>query len=687
MREYFNRRGAVCVFAGAAVASVQMRSANAEPAYMPALVTTQDSDIAPLNRFPRMMQNYLLDQVAAAHQRSVQAKAALKTKADAEQYVSHVQKSIAACFGPAPKKTPLDAEITGVLKRDGYRVEKVIFHSRPNFPITANFYLPNSQSKVPGVVGTCGHSTNGKAAPAYQSFAQGLARQGYACLIFDPIGQGERLQYPNDNNSSKVGIGVREHIHCGNQQYLVGENLAMWRAWDGIRALDYLLSREEIDPQHLGVTGNSGGGTMTTWLCGVERRWTMAAPSCFVTTFLHNARNELPADTEQCPPGVLAHALEHEDFIIAHAPKPVVVLAKEKDFFDVRGAEQAAERIRQVYRLLGAEENFELFVGPTEHGFSIENREAMYRAFNKATGIEAASPEATIKHEEDKDLWCTKSGQIARRSPATVFSYTAAKAHMLGVKRPAVDGGRLQRVVRSVLKIQSDGDAQPDFRILRPTSGRKLPRAHMSTYVIETENHAAAICYRLSDQRLQSRPPRIDGKPVLLYVGNRSSDSELRSANAWLKPRVDNFDGELYAVDVRGIGESLPNTCGNNTFDDVYGCDYFYAAHGIMLDRPYVGQKVLDVLATLQFLKSFGATDVELVGQKWGALIATLAGVLSPLVSRVQVLDRVESFEQLATDEHYDMPLAYLPPGVLKHFDLPDCDRQLGDRIEKAVTE
>ena len=113
---------------------------------------------------------------------------------------------------------------------------------------------------------------------------------GYVVLIFDPLGQGERLQYPDEKLKSRIGVGVREHLYAGNQQFLVGEFFGAWRAWDGIRALDYLLTRPEVDPKHVGVTGNSGGGTMTTWLCGVERRWTMAAPSCFVTTFRRNWR-------------------------------------------------------------------------------------------------------------------------------------------------------------------------------------------------------------------------------------------------------------------------------------------------------------------------------------------------------------------------------------------------------------
>ena len=225
------------------------------------------------------------------------------------------------------------------MERDAYRIEKIIFESRPAFPVTANLYVPKDVDLPrPGVVGCCGHSNNGKAEAAYQSFAQGLARLGYVCLIYDPIGQGERLQYVQEDLSSRIGVGVPEHLYAGNQQFLVGEFFGMWRAWDGIRALDYLLTRSEVDPQHVGVTGNSGGGTLTTWLCGLDSRWTMAAPSCFVTTFLHNMENELPADTEQCPPKALALGLDHVDFLAALAPKPVAILAQERDFFDVRGS-------------------------------------------------------------------------------------------------------------------------------------------------------------------------------------------------------------------------------------------------------------------------------------------------------------------------------------------------------------
>src|SRR6185312_4374268 len=178
----------------------------------------------------------------------------------------------ARCFGPLPPRTPLNARVTGSLERGAYRVEKVLFESRPGFPVAANLYLPAGTGKRPAVVGACGHWPDGKAALQYQAFAQGLARQGYVVLIFDPIGQGERLQYPDANLRGTLPPGgVAEHLRAGAQMQLVGEFLGTWMAWDGIRALDYLLTRPEVDPTRVGVTGNSGGGTQTSWLCALDR--------------------------------------------------------------------------------------------------------------------------------------------------------------------------------------------------------------------------------------------------------------------------------------------------------------------------------------------------------------------------------------------------------------------------------
>lgn len=648
----------------------------ASPPSLLAQTTEQAKALSPLNRFPRMMQDYYVAHVREIEAAGIKRKFALKTKADAQAYVRDVKAKIRSCFGPLPPKTPLNAKVTGTIDRDAYTIEKVIFESRPGFFVTSNLYIPkNRQFPLPGVVGTCGHLANAKAGENYQSFAQGLARLGYVVLIFDPIGQGERLQYPNDKLESKIGNGVQEHLHAGNQQILVGENFPAWRAWDGIRALDYLLTRKEVDPKHIGLTGNSGGGTSATWLCGLDDRWTMAAPDCFVTTARRNLENELPQDTEQYPWQMLARGLDQDDFMAAMAPKPVILIAQEKDFFDVRGTEEAYARLKHLYKLLGAPDNIAMFTGPTYHGYTKENREAMYRFFNRATKISEAQTEPALTLEKDETLVCTTRGQVSELNSRTVFSFTVEKSKALAKTRQRLSGAALQQAITEVLHLPPR-TGTPDARILNRVARRQYPTREFTAYAIETEPNAQAIVYRLSDVTHYSRP--LTGqKRAVLYVSHLSSDEELRSEPLLRELLASEQGASFYTCDVRGIGESLPNTCGENHFFLPYGNDYFYAGHGLMLDRPYVGQKTFDVLRVLDWLKFYGHTEIHLVAKGRGALPATFAAVLADNVTQVTLKQALTSYTDIAEAEDYQCPLSCLVPGILAKFDLPDCYRAL----------
>jgi dienelactone hydrolase len=629
-----------------------------------------------------MVQEYFVEQVRRAEEHGLRAKRALKTRADAEAYIRSVQEKIRRCFGPEPERTPLRPRATGIVERDAYRIEKVIFESRPGFLVTANLYVPKGRPlPLPGVVGSCGHSDNGKAADAYQSFAQGLARLGYVVLIYDPIGQGERLQYSDKNWRPRRGVGVAEHLYAGNQEFLVGEFFGAWRAWDGIRALDYLLSRKEVDSRHVGITGNSGGGTMTTWLCGLDRRWTMTAPGCFVTTFRRNLENELPADTEQCPPGVLAEGLDHDDFLAALAPKPVIILAKERDFFDIRGTIEAYARLKRLYTLLGAPDQVQLHIGPSAHGYSQENREAMYRWFNRATGMAGPEHEPAITLEKDETLWCTPHGQVAELTSRPIYSFTRAKALDMSKRRRPLQGAALVQEVTAALRLPARPAAAPEFRILRTLPARGYPRPHATTYAVATEPGIFALVTRLSEAAHYSRPPA-GPEQALLYVAHQSSDVELREEPLVRELLAAHKGVPLYACDVRGIGESRPDTCGADQFLRPYGSDYFYAIHALMLDRPYAGQKTLDVLRVLDWLNSFGHRRIHLAAKGWGTVPATFAALLSDVVVQVTLKEALPSYAGIAESEGYDWPLSALVPNVLAAFDLPDCYRELAKRKE-----
>ena len=635
------------------------------------------TDLPPLNRFPRMVHNYYLDKVIEAENRGAARKAAIQTKAEAEAYIADVRKRIHACFAPFPEeKSPLNARITGIVERDTYNIENLILESRPGFLVTANLYIPKGRDlPLPAVVGTCGHSSNGKAAESYQAFAQGLARLGYVCLIFDPIGQGERSQYIGENGKDTVSVGTRQHNLIGNQQTLIGEFFGTWRAWDGMRALDYLLTRKEVDPNQIGVTGNSGGGTMTTWLCGVEPRWSMAAPSCFVTTWRHNMENELPQDSEQCPPLALAHGLDHDDFLAAMAPKPVMILPKEKDFFDIRGAFEAHSRLKKLYSLLDAGENIALKAGPTPHGFSQENRESMYRWFNQSTeGPEVeAEPEITI--EKDETLWCCPDGQVAKLKSRTIVDFTAATAKSLASARKPLKGDALNEALKTALQMPESEDSPPHFRNLRPASSKRgYPTPHFYNYAVESEPGIQALVTMLTQESWNSRPPVATGKGrAILYVSHHSADAELRG-EPFIRDAIEAADENtgLFALDVRGVGESLPGTTPSAPLS-YYGPDYFYTVYSNMLGRPYVGGKTHDILRVIDWLGKFGYNEVHLVAKGWGSIPATFAAVLSPAVKQVTLKNSLSSYEEIATTEHYRWPNSVFIPGVLKSFDLPDC--------------
>ena len=242
--------------------------------------------------------------------------AKIKTAEDAKAYIADVREKIKRIFQLPQERTPLNPVVTGEHHYNGYSVENLYYYSRPDYPVTANFYKPAKiNGKIPAVLFVCGHSLNGKAAELYRICCVNLAHKGIAVLAIDPVEQGERRQYEGVKLPYDTLCG--NHNLMGKQLSLIGEWFGSWRVWDAIRGMDYLESRPEIDASHLGVTGNSGGGTLTTWFTAVDPRPIAAAPNCYVTSWKHNIENELPADIEQMPPHALEYGLEMGDFLLA----------------------------------------------------------------------------------------------------------------------------------------------------------------------------------------------------------------------------------------------------------------------------------------------------------------------------------------------------------------------------------
>jgi hypothetical protein len=299
----------------------------------------------------------------------------------------------------------------------------------------------------------------------------------------------------------------------------------------------------------------------------------------------------------------------------------------------------------------------------------------MYRWFNRVTGISDAQTEPELVIEKDETLWCTPKGQVSELNSRPVSALTAERADILATQRPKLDHAGLVRAVTESLKLPRRAGA-PDYRILRPMPARRYPMSHATTYAVQTEPAIHALVYRLNPERHDARPPQGPARAVL-YVSHHSSDAELRDEPLVRQLLSEEPESAVYACDVRGIGESRPDTCGRSTFLNPYGSDYFYAIHALMLDRPYVGQKTHDVLRVLDWLRSCGHREVHLTALGWGTLPATFAALLSDLVIRVTLKNALTSYADVARSEMYDWPLSAFLPGVLAEFDLPECYQEL----------
>ena len=209
----------------------------------------------------------------------------IHTVAEAEQRKQVVREKLLEILGGLPDyHGPLNAKITGEIKADGYTIEKVLFQSLPNFYVTGDLYRPNKPGRYPAILFQSGHTQEGKPEP--QRAAANLALKGFVVFATDPIGQGEREQtYDPHLSGALAGWSVPEHIQAGAQSILVGRERARFFIWDAKRAIDYLVSRPDVDPARLGAAGCSGGGALTTFIGALDPRL-KGGRSCLLSQFL-----------------------------------------------------------------------------------------------------------------------------------------------------------------------------------------------------------------------------------------------------------------------------------------------------------------------------------------------------------------------------------------------------------------
>jgi dienelactone hydrolase len=618
-----------------------------------------------------MLHRYLMDQVRRQFDARRKAIAAIKTPED----IARRQKELRAFFirslGDLPERTPLNARVVGTAKRNSYRVEKVIFESRPSHHVTANLYLPEEKAPCPGVLVPCGHSDNGKAAEEYQRACTLLVENGMAVLCYDPIGQGERLQYL-DAKGKPLLRGTTEHTMAGIGALLVGRQLASYRIWDGIRALDYLASLRQVDPGRLGCTGNSGGGTLTSYLMALDDRIAVAAPSCYITSLERLFETIGPQDAEQNITGQVAAGMEHADYITLRAPKPTLLTVGTRDFFDIKGSWDTFREVKLIYGRLGFGERVDLFESDEGHGFTHPRRVATARWMKRwLKQQDEATREPDYSICTDAVLQCTQSGQVMLEfKDVSVFDLNAQRERELRVARADAEARRSKQEFRARVKERLGlGNWTPAPVAPRIADTRTLAEdlvVRELVFDIEPGIWIPALEFRGARGRNLGRS--------LVEVGTSLMDGEARAlAGSYAR---------VVLVDPRGMGKTTPGTDAESR-SSPFGRDWKDAFLALHLARPLLGQRVIDVLTVLESLRAQAggepSTDFELVGVGLAGPVVLHAALLDErgLIKKVAVEKSLVSWADVVEHKISRDQLSSVVPGALVDYDLPSLAARL----------
>jgi dienelactone hydrolase/pimeloyl-ACP methyl ester carboxylesterase len=611
-----------------------------------------------------MMRDYLAAIVDEQFAQRASALAALRSAEDWDRHAAFIRDSLSAWTGPFPERTPLRARVTGRINRDSYILEKVLFESRPDFFVSANLYLPTKHSGPrPAVLNVIGHSPAGKATEKVQRRAIAQARKGFVALVIDAIGQGERQVKDYAPISKPPG---NAHQIIGTQAFVAGTHIFNFMAWDVIRAVDYLLSRPEVDPKRIGCTGCSGGGMMTTYILPFETRITAAVPTCNPNTWSHRVHANLATDHEQVFFGAFAAGIDPRgDPLFAHVPRPLLINATTDDNLNPpSGVWDLSRWLYKAYAAHGLPQAFQTTMVKAPHGYNKEQREFAYAWMLKWLGGEPEDFwEEEFPVEKEQDTWCTPQGNVysepgSRQPHDLVLDYLGEHRAGPVTVRTQEDWtrhrNRIQILVKEVLCLKDITETpRADERV-----PRLIARLKLTTVIIRPEKGI-----ELPGVWIESPNGPANG-PIVLYL-NDGGKSKLSDEKVIL-PILLGKGFRLFAVDLRGMGETAP--------------DHKEKFWDFLSGRPIFGQRVGDLRAIVQYLsqKDKGHARIFVWAKGITAVYAACAATLEQAITGMILEQPLLSFEEIVTTKVPTYKHEIIVPGILERFDLPKVYQALG---------
>jgi dienelactone hydrolase len=393
--DLMNSHGIPFVTLGEAIAKAQGTS---EIKLIAGAVDDDDLLSASGLRGPQMVNAFLDRKVKAAAALPIPA-----TRAEFESRREAQRREVMRSLGldPLPPRTPLNVRITGVIDRPGYRIEKIVFDSRPDFPVTAHLYVPDGPAgrRYPVIVDPHGHWEWKKQEPTVQARLIGQALHGYLAMVVDSPG----YSFEGDNHVERRSAGTHDDLRL----ILGSANATSVYVWDLMRALDYLETRPEADMSRVGLTGASGGGLATLWAFAAEPRFTCAASVVYASSYEVNPNNGCLCNHV---PGSLQIG-DRADVLAVRAPSPVLIIGADEDTeFPAAGMRLTGEKIRRIWGLYGRSADAWTRMFPGGHDYSRPMRETSLGFFDKylkgvGTGAPVPEPAFTTAKPDAPEMY------------------------------------------------------------------------------------------------------------------------------------------------------------------------------------------------------------------------------------------------------------------------------------------
>ncbi|MEE2936695.1 MAG: alpha/beta fold hydrolase [Planctomycetota bacterium] len=596
---------------------------------------------------------------------------AIDSAAAVATYQERLRREFVTRLGGFPDRHPLNSKVMKTVNAEGYRIENVIFESQPRHHVTANLYLPTGDGPFPAVVVSSGHSRTAKTADYNQRFGIMMARHGMVALCFDPIGQGERSQILNDQGEHLFDGTTTEHFLIGIGSILVGRNTATYRVYDAMRSIDYLTTRPEVDSSRIGMTGCSGGGTLTSYTMALDDRVLCAAPACYLTTFRRLIETIGPQDSEQNIFGQLVWGMDQTDYVLMRAPKPTLISSTTQDFFDIRGSWESFRQAKRVYGRLGFPERVDLVEIEGAHGVQPQNLATIAHWMQRwLLDIDKPVDAIELPVRDGTDLICTERGQVlSLPDELSVFDLNAQYAKTLPGTRTEKGKAATADELRNLV---SERIGLPELNVEQTV--KAVARQQRGKYQIEALLLEFGADIPLPINLYQPRGEASESVYLCLNDGGKNAAAELAI-------RLVGQGHSVVTVDLRGQGET-----GTGEFTAGLG-DWKTFSLAYLLEQSIIGIRSADTLALSRYASErMPNQSIHLIAEGQSGMVALHAAALQPSrFASVTLRNSPRDWSSNVGISDPEVQLDHTVHGALSLYDLPDLVELAGrDKVAFA---